>query len=505
MQNSKPPLVAIVRAIICMVVAAAQITAYSAGLLTDGRYEDDFEGGPFIDGWDPGFTTVLGQNEYLGPASFIQSPYTPETLYGTSDALIHVEFDMVPYDSFALPPDTVIVDFTTISQGIGYTGHIPSVAKRMLGVDGMRYSATIPFSSIPREFDAPGAPVPRQYGIRVSGLSRTDNESFGVDNFVIDWSHHSSDETLSWDFSAPDLPAGWVTYGYAGVWKRIKSIVSTPHYYNVTYYDGLAAVQDGTEPYEPLEEGSNPELRIDAWTPEFRFSDIASAVFSVDLTAIARNALNDRVYIDLYKKRGPDVPWDDQSPVANFLTFDLSEVTEIPGNSLSGVSVVNVLQDGFDGIVPDNHVDGETVYSIRTRVFDNDLQLESFEFVEIDNMTLTNAVLHNRGDYNYDGTIDGADFLKWQRQNGATATFNLGADGNGDGVVNSGDLGMWASKFGQTFASLAGSTSAVGSTQAAIPEPLPITLAVVGSIAGWPVLKGLRRPSAQKRHQNKGK
>jgi hypothetical protein len=78
------------------------------------------------------------------------------------------------------------------------------------------------------------------------------------------------------------------------------------------------------------------------------------------------------------------------------------------------------------------------------------------------------------GDFDYDGVVDGDDFLVWQRQLGSTT--ELAADGNDDGVVDQADLAVWKSHFGQ------GSGSAVASN-AAVPEPAALGMAVLGLAA----------------------
>lgn len=55
------------------------------------------------------------------------------------------------------------------------------------------------------------------------------------------------------------------------------------------------------------------------------------------------------------------------------------------------------------------------------------------------------------GDYNSDGTVDGADFLAWQRRFGQTAEpVGSAADGNLDGETDGEDLAVWTENFGQT-------------------------------------------------------
>jgi hypothetical protein len=54
-----------------------------------------------------------------------------------------------------------------------------------------------------------------------------------------------------------------------------------------------------------------------------------------------------------------------------------------------------------------------------------------------------------RGDYSRDSFVNGADFLLWQRQLGASvASPGDGADGNRNGAVDAGDLAAWQDMFG---------------------------------------------------------
>lgn len=78
------------------------------------------------------------------------------------------------------------------------------------------------------------------------------------------------------------------------------------------------------------------------------------------------------------------------------------------------------------------------------------------------------------GDYNGDGSVDGTDFLVWQRNLGTTVSpAGSGADGNGNGSVDPGDLTVWKEHFGT------GGSSPV----AAVPEPGSLLLAAAGLVA----------------------
>ncbi len=71
-------------------------------------------------------------------------------------------------------------------------------------------------------------------------------------------------------------------------------------------------------------------------------------------------------------------------------------------------------------------------------------------------------------DFNQDGSIDGSDFLVWQRGFGSGSTLMQG-DANGDTVVDAADLAIWKSQFASA------STAAVG----AVPEPAAVTMGLI--------------------------
>jgi len=81
-----------------------------------------------------------------------------------------------------------------------------------------------------------------------------------------------------------------------------------------------------------------------------------------------------------------------------------------------------------------------------------------------------------QGDVDEDGDVDGADFLLWQRQLGATGTPFDGADSDGNGVVDAADLGHWRMNFGWPVSANSG---AVDSAQSPAPEPTSILLSAL--------------------------
>jgi hypothetical protein len=86
--------------------------------------------------------------------------------------------------------------------------------------------------------------------------------------------------------------------------------------------------------------------------------------------------------------------------------------------------------------------------------------------LEIDYMEL--VLPGGDADFDNSGTVDGRDFLTWQRGFGGPGTDATG-DANGDGQVNTLDYNEWKSKFGGPPATAAG---------AGVPEPASAALAV---------------------------
>ncbi|WP_428307897.1 GH25 family lysozyme [Lacipirellula sp.] len=79
------------------------------------------------------------------------------------------------------------------------------------------------------------------------------------------------------------------------------------------------------------------------------------------------------------------------------------------------------------------------------------------------------------GDFNKDGTVDGNDFLIWQRNFGRTSGVSLATgDANGDKLVNADDLQIWKSGF---------SGAAAVASVSAVPEPATVTLAIAAGLA----------------------
>ena len=81
-----------------------------------------------------------------------------------------------------------------------------------------------------------------------------------------------------------------------------------------------------------------------------------------------------------------------------------------------------------------------------------------------------------QGDYDLGGSVDGGDFLLWQRNFGGTAIpAGSGADGNMNGFVDAADYAIWRDQFGTGL-------SHVPASAVSVPEPTSITL-VTGVLA----------------------
>jgi hypothetical protein len=74
------------------------------------------------------------------------------------------------------------------------------------------------------------------------------------------------------------------------------------------------------------------------------------------------------------------------------------------------------------------------------------------------------GLVPRRGDYNADGVADGADLLLWQRRLGSTTV--LTADGNQNGIVDGSDLTIWKADLGGVHVA----------SNSAVPEPTSIVL-----------------------------
>ena len=88
-------------------------------------------------------------------------------------------------------------------------------------------------------------------------------------------------------------------------------------------------------------------------------------------------------------------------------------------------------------------------------------------------------------DFNGDFVVDGADFLIWQRNLGASNALLTAGDADRDGVVGTGDLAVWQEEFGLSLDSFPGATTTLPTQMAthAVPEPSVAVLALIAMAA----------------------
>jgi hypothetical protein len=94
-------------------------------------------------------------------------------------------------------------------------------------------------------------------------------------------------------------------------------------------------------------------------------------------------------------------------------------------------------------------------------------------------------------DFDGSGTVDGNDFLIWQRGFGAGTTFAEG-DANHSGAVDDADLGIWKGQFG---------TAPLSAVSSAVPEPSTLAAMTLGSAYGLLIRCNRRRSNENGRRR----
>ncbi len=111
---------------------------------------------------------------------------------------------------------------------------------------------------------------------------------------------------------------------------------------------------------------------------------------------------------------------------------------------------------------------------INVQIFSSGISSTRVEDVQLIAALATSPAIHEPlgpvGDFDGDLTVDGVDFLAWQRQFGGNVAPLSGADGNGDGLVDAADLALWKSHFPTTPAGTV--------TVQSVPEPSFLALSL---------------------------
>ena len=137
---------------------------------------------------------------------------------------------------------------------------------------------------------------------------------------------------------------------------------------------------------------------------------------------------------------GPGETWDESGGSD---TGVLTEAFLLGTSQLSPSDALN-LGNAFNVNTFGSGVDGDLVFQFHDDQYGSSLFKGIVEYVT----TVEDA------DFNQDNSVNGIDFLIWQRGNGKPGNLSTG-DANGDGNVNIADLGIWQNQYGttSTFAS----------------------------------------------------
>ncbi|MBX3427201.1 MAG: family 16 glycosylhydrolase [Pirellulales bacterium] len=145
-------------------------------------------------------------------------------------------------------------------------------------------------------------------------------------------------------------------------------------------------------------------------------------------------------------------------------------ISELVQTVADGSSPQDVwLPRSLSTVAPNEAVEARVVLLFRQR--NNGSGAVHFDEVRFENLDLAMPA-----DANGDGTIDGADFLQWQRGYGSTdATAPAVGDFNFDGRTDGGDLALWHGQFG-------GPAPVGAAASAVVAEPSTAVLAIAALI-----------------------
>lgn len=406
----------------------------AGGIVTLESYQDDFDGGPvlpwlvFNDFGGGVFHVTPGSGGSMLDGYRLQSPALPILMDEFSNRELSISFSI---ENSNLQFEDGDVFVTLRPQG-NYNQKLDSLAKFPLNPSDegffsntVSYHTSIPISSIP-------APL---LGCDCSGLlmelSMENQQNVVLRDINIDWSRDIPTSTLNWDFGggSDGLPSDWSQQTFAGSWDSNGNTARAKPDTSVAPFPGP---------------NNTPEIRIDTTTPAFRFTDISNAVYEVDLAfSIQGNPNTDRVVFDL-------IATDTEASVPLGI-LDLVDINGVT-NRADGVFRVNIVKDVFGGSTPPNHVDNETTYKIRTRVWDQDDEKDTIEYVDFDRAILTHAVLQQPADFTRDDSVSGLDFLLWQHD---FSIRDENADFDGNEELDLDDLAIWRDFYGTVSNSIA--------------------------------------------------
>jgi len=100
-------------------------------------------------------------------------------------------------------------------------------------------------------------------------------------------------------------------------------------------------------------------------------------------------------------------------------------------------------------------------------------------------LTSVQVLNYKAGDYDFNSTVNTADYTLWRSS--FASTTNAAADGNGNGKVDAADYVLWRKTLGQSGGPGTGAGSLLGT---AVPEPASALLIAAGIL-----FLGLRRPN----------
>ena len=146
---------------------------------------------------------------------------------------------------------------------------------------------------------------------------------------------------------------------------------------------------------------------------------------------------------------------------------------------LASTSTTGIAPNGREAITDILHLfadeDGETAAGLINSLafYDEVLAADAVAALGAASATGIPVAAVNDADFDNNGVVNGADFLRWQRGFGTNGT-NAQGDADGNGVINAADLAIWKSSFGGAPAA-----AAVG----AVPEPGSLALLAVGAVA----------------------